>query len=152
MSLDVELRVDTPIVKKSSGIFIREGGRMIEISALEWNLRYPDKQVDLKEYEDSIYETDLVFDYNITHNLNTMADAAGIYEHLWRPEEINIEFARDLIEPLRQGLHRLKLNPEEYKKHNPENGWGSYEGLVSFVETYLDACYKYPDARVSADR
>lgn len=152
MSLDVELRVDTPIVKKSSGIFIRENGHTIEISALEWNLRYPNQQIDTDEYEDSIYETDLVFDYNITHNLNNMADAAGIYEHLWRPEEINIEFARDLIEPLRQGLHRLKLNPEEYKKHNPENGWGDYEGLVSFVETYLDACYKYPDARVSANR
>lgn len=152
MSLDVELRIDKPILKKSSGIFIRDNGQTIEISALEWNLRYPDKQVDLKEYEDSIYETDLVFNYNITHNLNTMADAAGIYEYLWSPEEVNIEFARDLIEPLRNGLHLLKLNPEEYKKHNPENGWGSYEGLVSFVEKYLDACYKYPDAKVSADR
>jgi hypothetical protein len=152
MSLDVELRIDKPIIKKSSGIFIRENGHNVEITASELNQRYPNQQINIDEYEESVYETDIVFDYNITHNLNTMADAAGIYEYLWRPEEVNIEFARDLIEPLRNGLHLLKLNPEEYKKYNPENGWGSYEGLVTFVEKYLDACYKYPDAKVLADR
>lgn len=27
-----------------------------------------------------------IFSANITHNLNAMAEAAGIYKHLWRPE------------------------------------------------------------------
>jgi len=152
MSLDVELRIDSSIVKSSSGIFIRDNGQTREISASEWNQRYPDRQIDVAEYEESFYETDLVFNYNITHNLNRMADAAGLYDCLWRPDENGIDTAKQLIEPLRQGLHLLKLNPEEYKKYNPENGWGSYEGLVTFVEKYLDACYKYPDAKVSADR
>lgn len=152
MSLDVELRIHSPVVKYSSGIFIRDNGQTREISVTEWNQRYPDRQIDVAEYEESFYETDLVFDYNITHNLNRMADAAGLYNCLWRPDENGINTAKQLIEPLRQGLHLLKLNPEEYKKYNPENGWGSYEGLVTFVEKYLDACYKYPDAKVSADR
>ena len=152
MSLDVELRIDSPITKTSSGIFVRDNGQTIEITAAQWNQRYPDRQIDVAEYEESSYETDLVFNYNITHNLNRMADAAGLYDCLWRPDEHGIDTAKQLIEPLRQGLHLLKLNPEEYKKYNPENGWGSYEGLVTFVEKYLDACYKYPDAKVSADR
>ena len=59
---------------------------------------------------------------------------------------------KELIEPLRQGLHNLKIEPERYKKFNPENGWGSYDGLVKFVENYLNACYEYPDADVKVSR
>jgi signal transduction histidine kinase len=33
----------------------------------------------------------VLFVSNITHNLNIMADKAGIYQHLWRPEEIGIK-------------------------------------------------------------
>lgn len=31
-----------------------------------------------------------VFSANITHNLGAMAEAAGIYRHLWRPEEVGV--------------------------------------------------------------
>ena len=89
---------------------------------------------------------------NITHNLSKMAEEAGIYEHLWRPDEIKITKAKELIEPLRQGLHNLKSEPERYKKFNPENGWGTYDGLVKFVENYLNACYEYPDAVIEVSR
>lgn len=92
------------------------------------------------------------FQANVTHNLNVMADKAGIYYHLWRPEELGITQANELIEPLRQGLHELKMYPEKYEKFNPENGWGSYEKLVEFVEAYLNACYQYPDAIIEVDR
>ena len=93
-----------------------------------------------------------VFDYNITHNLNKMADAAGIYKHLWRPDEIGITKAEQLIQPLTDGLKRLRENPEYYKTFNPENGWGDYDGLVQFVGTYLLACIEYSDAEVSVSR
>ena len=98
------------------------------------------------------YESDVVFESNITHNLNKMAEQAGIYQHLWRPEEIDIRTARQLIDPLREGLHLLKSDPERFKALNPDNGWGSYGGLVEFVEKYLDACYQYPDASVETSR
>ena len=71
---------------------------------------------------------------------------------MWRPDEIKITKAKELIEPLRQGLHNLKSEPESYMKFNPENGWGSYDGLVEFVESYLNACYEYPDADVEVSR
>lgn len=98
------------------------------------------------------YTPESLFSANITHNLNTMAEAAGIYLELWRPEEAGIHYAHQLIKPLREGLWRLQDNPTKYKKFNPSNGWGDYEGLVEFVAKYLEACQKYPDAVVEACR
>ena len=147
MSLDVYLYNSTPTVKKGTGVFIRENGNTRELTIDEVKERYPESDVQEAEYE-----TDEVYSANITHNLITMAGEAGIYEHLWRPDEINITKAKELIEPLREGLHKLKSEPEKYKAFNPSNGWGSYEGLVRFVSNYLDACYENPEADVSVSR
>jgi hypothetical protein len=89
---------------------------------------------------------------NITHNLNVMAGKAGIYDCLWRPDEHSILKASQLIEPLRAGLKRLKENPEYFKKFNPPNGWGTYEGLVEFAEEYLHECEENPNADISVSR
>lgn len=151
MSLDVYLTTKEVYLKEpSSGIFIRENGQTVEISEEEWNKRYPDRRaVKFKSEEE---ETNEVYSGNITHNLNRMATEAGIYEHLWRPDEIAITKAKQLIDPLRVGLDILKSDPERFKKFNPENGWGSYEGLVQFVEDYLNACYEFPEAEVEVSR
>ena len=93
-----------------------------------------------------------VFDGNITHNLGKMAEKAGIYWHLWRPEELGITEASELIEPLRAGLKVLREKPEWYKTFTPENGWGNYEGLVRFVEDYLKACENDPEATIEVSR
>lgn len=93
-----------------------------------------------------------VFSVNITHNLATMAKEAGIYEHLWRPDEIGQTKASDLISPLANGLAILRASPEKFRALNPYNGWGSYEWLVSAVEKYLAACLENPDAEVSVWR
>ena len=93
-----------------------------------------------------------VFDYNVTHNLNKMADAAGIYKHLWRPEELGIKKAEELIKPLEEGLSLLLSDPERFKKFNPPNGWGDYDGLVKFVSEYLNACRENPDATIEVSR
>lgn len=93
-----------------------------------------------------------VFNYNITHNLGPMAEAAGIYQHLWRPEELNIHTAGELIEPLTAGLAKLKATPDDFFQYNPENGWGNYFDLVKFVEKYLEACKADPDATVEVYR
>lgn len=93
-----------------------------------------------------------IYSNNITHNLGKMANAAGIYKYLWRPDEISITKAIELIEPLRAGLVCLKAHPERFKKLNPENGWGDYEGLIAFVADYLAACEKNPTADISVSR
>ena len=89
---------------------------------------------------------------NITHNLGPMARAAGIYEHLWRPEEIGLTHARELIQPLSLGLQRLKEDREGFEKYSAGNGWGTYANFVPFVEKYLHACIANPNAELRVSR
>jgi type II secretory pathway component PulM len=88
----------------------------------------------------------------ITHNLGAMANEAGIYQHLWRPEELGITKAAELIEPLRAGLALLKSDPPRFEALNPSNGWGSYSSFVPWVQKYLAACEAHPDANVEVSR
>ena len=52
----------------------------------------------------------------------------------------------------KKGIKKMKSNPEYFKKFNPENGWGTYEGLLSFAEKYLEACKEYPSSFISVSR
>lgn len=99
-----------------------------------------------------VTEKHSVFEANITHNLASMAAAAGIYKHLWRPEELGITKAGELTAGLEEGLQRLLAEPDKYKAFNPSNGWGTYENLVFFVCNYINACRKNPDADVEVSR
>jgi len=143
MSLDVYLEVEQPLLKMPT-IPIREGGQVKEISRDEWNWRFPDRE----PIETPLQETHTVYSANITHNLGAMADEAGLYRYLWRPDEVGIEKARELVEPLGRGLAELRRKPEHYRQFNPSNGWGNYELLVQFTAKYLQACEQYPDATV----
>jgi len=146
MSLDVYLTIEGSKNNSGSGIYIREDGQVKEISRAEWDERFPGREpvIAIRDEDDA-----RVYSANITHNLTRMAFEAGIYQHLWRPDEIGITTAAQLIEPLRVGLELLKSDPDRFRVFNPPNGWGDYEGLVSFVERYLAACEEYPDASVS---
>jgi hypothetical protein len=81
-----------------------------------------------------------------------MADEAGIGSHLWEPDHLGITQATQLIGPLEAGLDALRSDPTRFRVHNPENGWGDYEGLKRFVESYLAACRKFPTAEVRVSR
>lgn len=89
---------------------------------------------------------------NVTHNLNRMAEAAGVHQHLWCPEEIGVSRAGELVGPLRAGLAKLLAEPEAFRRYDAANGWGRYEDFVEFVREYLRACETYPDALVEASR
>ena len=93
-----------------------------------------------------------VFSRNITHNLGEMAEKAGIYKALWRPDENGFIKAKDIIKILEKGLRLLKNNPKKYKKYNSENGWGLYKHFVPFVEEVLKACKEYPNAIIGVSR
>lgn len=147
MSLDVSLRLPGAS-KEGSGILIRENGSIREITRAEWDEKFPDREPVIAIQGDS----ESVYSANITHNLGTMADKAGIYEALWRPEEIGITHAHQLIERLKAGLALLREKPDYFKTFNPSNGWGDYDGLVRFTEQYLEACEQYPQAEVSVSR
>lgn len=100
----------------------------------------------------SAMRSTVVFDANLTHNLAKMADEAGIYKALWRPEESGLKLAGELIPVLAEGLAWLERDPERFKALNPENGWGSYDTFVPVVRSYLQACRENPDAEIRARR
>ena len=109
---------------------------------------------------------------NITHNLNRMADEAGLYEALWRPyqlkegyniseddheaeweyEDSNPVRAYEIIEKIEKGLADMKARPKHYEKFNSSNGWGMYKHFVPFIEEYLEALKQYPESFVECDR
>ncbi len=115
--------------------------------------------------------TKIVYETNITHNLNIMAQEAGIYEALWRPHQLkpdydknwddaeeyvfekkDITLAKDIIPLLEKGLIDLKARPEYFKTFDSPNGWGLYIHFVPFVEKYLKACKEYPEAIIKISR
>jgi len=113
-----------------------------------------------------------VYSSNITHNLGKMAEAAGLYEALWRPyelkegynipesdydaqyafEEANPVKANEIIAIIEKGLQDMKKRPEHYKKFNSSNGWGMYEHFIPWIERYLEALKEYPESFVECDR
>ncbi len=99
----------------------------------------------------AVIETE-VFAGNITHNLAQMAHQAGIYQVLWRPEEISVNNALEMIPILESGISLLESDPHWYKQYNASNGWGCYDDLLQFAKDTLVACKEHPDARVSASR
>jgi hypothetical protein len=89
---------------------------------------------------------------NITHNLGTMAKEAGIYQALWRPEEINAVQAKDITDIVAKGLQDLVARPDYYEKFNSPNGWGTYDNFVIFVTKYLIALNRYPESYIYISR
>ena len=147
MSLDVSLISKTPITKKGTGVFVRENGKNKELTIAEVRKKYPNAIVEENEFE-----TECVFNANITHNLNKMADEAGIYEACWRPEEIGATKASDIIPILEKGFEDMKARPEHYKQFDSPNGFGLYIHFLPWVESYLNACREYPDAIIEVSR
>lgn len=147
MSLDVYLTLPHAQQELANRIFIREDGRTKEVSRAEWDARYPGREPATVEAP-----AQEVYSANITHNLGRMANEAGLYVYLWKPDECGLTHAKQLIEPLIAGLAVLQYDPERFRTFNPSKGWGDYDGLVSFVEQYLAACREYPDAEVSVSR
>lgn len=99
-------------------------------------------------------ETHTVYECNITHNVGAIADAVGIYRHIWRPEEIGIKTAGELIGALTGALESMcdPRNAERLNALNPANGWGSLDGFVRFISKYLRACHENPAAEIWTSR
>jgi len=117
-------------------------------------------------------QREFLYSSNITHNLGKMADAAGLYEALWRPyqlkegydipednykaeweyEDANPVRAYEISPIIEKGLEDMKKRPKHYEKFNSSNGWGMYHDFVPWIEQYLEALKKYPESFVECDR
>lgn len=148
MSLNVYLETPGESRKYEARIFVREDGQTMELTRREWDERFPGREpVTMQSCE-----TEDVFHANITHNLGAMANAAGIYEAVWRPDEHGITKARQLIEPLRAGIAKMEAAPQKFEQFNAKNGWGLYVHFLPWLKRYLAACEESPDADVRVSR
>jgi len=114
-----------------------------------------DKQRDIREELEDLegdYEEARLASHNVTHNMNNMAKAVGLYQVLWSPEEVGITMASQMIEPLEEAIKELVANPDKYKAYNPANGWGSYDIFVSFCRSVLSTCEENPDAIIEVSK
>jgi hypothetical protein len=109
-----------------------------------------------------------VYSGNITHNLGAMAREVNygvecnlewavavdltLYDVLWRPDEHGYTHAKHIAAWLDIGWNILLSDPDKFMKLEPENGWGSYEGLCDFVYKYRNACWDNPDAELRISR
>jgi len=150
MSLDLYIKTNAPVIKRGTGVYVREDGKNRELKTMaEVQEHFPD--ADLSHIKVFEYETNDVWHENITHNMNKMAGQVPIgehtlYEYLWRPDEIGItHITREYAVAVFNGLMYMK----EHKKDllpfeppiNPETGtrWGSYHLLVEFCTSLVNA-------------
>lgn len=131
------------------------------------------KLVSYDEFKTVEKQNELVYSDNITHNLNIMADKAGIYEALWQPHRLHDNYlksysenndakyefknsisilAKDIIMPLQKSYDRLISEQSYFEQFNSDNGWGLYKDFVPFVKNYLDACIKFPNSIIFVSR
>ncbi|MDA7514195.1 hypothetical protein N8508_00240 [bacterium] len=74
---------------------------------------------------------------NMTSNIRPMLDKAyGLQD--WK----TIQFFPNsvVLQMTAIAICRMRLDSDEYKKLNPENGWGSYEGAMRFLSEIFEAC------------
>lgn len=93
-----------------------------------------------------------LYSANITHNLNKMAAAAGIYDCLWRAPENGFVKAGQLIDPLRKGILFLSENPDKCRDLEPDNRWGTWENFLPWCANLLSACKEFSDANIRTSR
>jgi hypothetical protein len=54
----------------------------------------------------------------------------------------------DLLEALDAGLLDAVKNASKYRKLNPSNGWGDYEGFLEIFIKFVGLCNQYPSGIV----
>lgn len=91
------------------------------------------------------------YEFNITHNLARMANAAGI-GMLWDDEWTESNKASELAKHLTNGIAEMEANPMKYRALSSPNGWGTYDHFLPWLKELLDRCNEYPQARISISR
>lgn len=58
------------------------------------------------------------------------------------------QIAVNIIPTLQQAIKSMKRSPAKFKKLNPPNGWGNYEGALESLCWLLEVCQEHPLATV----
>ena len=81
---------------------------------------------------------------NITYNITPMF-VKSMGKNL---SDFNDKKCREMIPILRIGVIELANNPEKYRKLNPVNGWGNYDGALNYLRKLLVSCEENPNCTI----
>ncbi|WP_455428809.1 hypothetical protein [Lactiplantibacillus pentosus] len=85
--------------------------------------------------------------YSITYNLREMFRATVGST----PSEWDGMIASVLLPQLTVGINRLIFHPDDYRKYESDNGWGTVSGCRDFLIKVQALCKEYPYATVRED-
>lgn len=87
---------------------------------------------------------DLPFEANYTYNVSKMFyDALKLKDGI---RELNGKTGEECKPILESGITRFVLNREQYKKWNPDNGWGDYASALELLRKLVEWCDQAPKA------
>ncbi len=90
-----------------------------------------------------------VYEANITYNLSKM-----YYKCIDKEQglkRLNGMMCAQCIPILNDAIKDMIKNRKEYEELNPENGWGTYTGLLNTFQKMRDCCEENPDGIVEVD-
>lgn len=89
-----------------------------------------------------------ILDINYTFNVSPMFRLALGGDGI---KQLNDLSRNECIELLQDGIKHMEQNPQIYKKLNPENGWGDYEGALDVLVKILEALQHSEDTYVNIE-
>lgn len=96
-------------------------------------------------YDVSVIATDCCSAHreNITSNLRPMFAEADLDLREVGGERAQLVGLRCLT-----AVEEMRREPDRFKAHDPENGWGDYDGAVGFLVRLARHCMAHPDGVV----
>ena len=87
-----------------------------------------------------------IYEANVTYNLADMYYKCIDKDKGFRKlDGMNCKEALPIIE---NAIKDMLNNADEYRKLNPKNGWGSYEGLLKVLQEMRICCESNPDGKI----
>lgn len=88
-----------------------------------------------------------IYEANITYNLAPMYYKCVDKEKgLKKLDNMNCKKALPIVN---KAITDMLNNANEYRKLNPANGWGSYEGLLAKLQEIRNCCESNPDGIIN---
>ena len=88
-----------------------------------------------------------IYECNITYNLAPM-----YYKCIDKEKglkKLDNMSCKEALPIINNAITDLLNNADEYRKLNPENGWGSYEGLLSKLQEIRNCCENNSDGIIN---
>jgi len=90
-----------------------------------------------------------IYKKNITYNLSKMYYKALDEELGFR--KLKGLTCKEALPIINKAINDMVANADEYKKLNPANGWGSYDGLLIAFREIRNVCEENPDGIFDMD-